>query len=161
MGSRQTSHVPDLKVVEVYDGSDDRWANGPQMLQPRYGCAAALAPSGRAVVIGGEHSEDPRALTLNSVEAVDLRAATAVALASLPVRMWGAAAVAVPGTGEIMCLGGNVKVYPALAGLVLSHLRPRESSSSVFLYDERADSWREMPGMAVPRWCGGAVPCVL
>ena len=55
----------------------------------------------------------------------------------------------------------SYKVYPALAGLVLSHLRPRESSSSVFLYDERADSWREMPGMAVPRWCGGAVPCVL
>lgn len=150
MGSRQ-SFTSNLKLVEVYDGSNDRWASGPQLLQARYGCAAALAPSGRAVVIGGEDSENPQGSTLDSVEAVDLRAPTGVALASLPVRLWGATAVAVPSTGEIMCLGGNVKL-----GLLSTK---DESSSSVFLYCERTGSWREAPGMAVPRWCGAAVPC--
>jgi hypothetical protein len=108
VANEQGSHVCDLKLVEVYDGAEDRWANGPRMLRARYGCAAALAPSGRAVAIGGDSGEDND--TGSSVEAVDLRAPKGVALASLPVRLWGAAAVTVPNTHEIMCIGGNVQV---------------------------------------------------
>lgn len=167
MGSNQEPNVYRPRLVELYDGGADVWSSGPSLLAARYGCAAAILPrSGRVAALGGTDEMGER-LREHSVEALDLRAPTGVALARLPVGLWGAAAVAlasVPGRSEsIMCLGGCV-AQPSEAG---DGIDAGEATNSVsvancYIYDEVADKWRgcvEGETMATPRWCGSATLC--
>ena len=143
MGSFQGSHSYDPRIVEVYDGESDRWSPGPRLEAARYGCAAATAPSGRIIVVGGLSQDEP----IQRSEGVDLRTASISALAPLPSpdarELWGAAALGTP--AGVACIGGAVSA---------------ESSARVWLYDERADRWEAGTGMATARWCGAAARIV-
>jgi hypothetical protein len=170
MGGNQEPNVYRPRLVEIYHGADDIWSHGPQLLAERYGCAAAVLPgSGRVAALGGTDASGQR-LGAHSAEAVDLRVATGVALAPLPVELWGAAAAAVhrgSSSSEIVVCGGCVarqqqqgQAHEGVGGGAIVGSRD-ESVAQCHVYEERADRWREAPDMVVGRWCGSATVCTV
>jgi len=144
VGGRNQQQDP-LSTVEMFDTWHGRWVVCPDMSACRAGCATAVLPDGRLLVVGGYDERGIVTGVLGSCEAFDpARQAWDPRLANLQRPRWGHGCAAL--NGRVFAVGGCALRHGDLPGEEMM-----ETLRSCEVYDPEADTWSECAGLHVAR----------
>jgi hypothetical protein len=118
-----------LASVELWDPATGAWAALPPMIQPRYGAAGCVLPSGRFAVLGG--LGDGPVAGREDAEAFDPVSRAWQPLPSMPRGLGDGAAVAV--AGGLLAVGG-------------ARRQMGQNHAGAMLFDEESGRWFTLPG---------------
>lgn len=144
VGGRNQQQGP-LHTVEMFDTWHGHWTSCPNMCVRRAGCAAAVLPSGRMLVVGGYDENGIVQGLLDSCEAFDPVAQTWDAgIASLDRARWGHGCASIGGL--VYAVGG-------------CSLRPRAPPREAFMetlrscevYDPVSNTWQSCGDLHMAR----------
>mmetsp|Transcript_63327 Transcript_63327/g.185152 ORF Transcript_63327/g.185152 Transcript_63327/m.185152 type:complete len:416 (+) Transcript_63327:187-1434(+) len=144
VGGRDQQQDP-LDTVEMFDAWHGRWTTCPSMLSRRAGCAAAVLPEGRLLVVGGYDGRGIAEGLLASCEAFDPVLQTwELQSAALMRARWGHGCASLH--GQVFTVGGCSLPQGAPPDEALM-----ETLRSCEVYDPTAKAWTPCAELHVAR----------
>jgi len=144
VGGRNQQHGP-LDAVEMFDTWHGRWTMCPHMCVRRAGCAAAVLPCGRMLVVGGYDESGIVKGLLASCEVFEPVAQTwDPAIASLERARWGHGCASL---GGLVYAVGGCSLRPGAPSRETS----METLRSCEVYDPIANTWQSCAELHMAR----------